>query len=128
MTKEFYKDISYINHEEHSLLEIILSENNINDSATFIERISLFAELVNFKKPEFVLFNKRSEDFEINKAIYNFAHNQILDSIFKSGVRAVFFLVTDERYELYKNSINRENVFAFKSYEGIFKFIEELIP
>ncbi len=124
MTKEFYKDISYINHKEHSLFEIILGENNIDSSAVFIEKISVFVELICLKKPLFVLFNKRDEDFKINKAIYNFTHNQILDSIFKSGVRAVFFLVTDERYELYKNSINRENVFAFKFYEDIFNFIE----
>lgn len=124
MTKEIYKDISYINHEKYSMYEINLSENHIDSSAVFIEKVSLFVELINIKKPEFAIFNKRNEDFEISKAIYSFAHKQIIDSIFKSGVRAVFFLVTDERYGLYKDNINRENIYAFKSYEDIFNFIE----
>lgn len=120
-----YKSIIVGEYDEYNLLELNLSNNHIFNSEDFILKVTDFIELAGFKTPDYVVFNKRARDFEIKKSLHKFAHQQIIDSLFDFGVKKVFFVVTDERYLLYKEQISRKNIFPFKSMDEIFSYLKK---
>jgi len=105
------------------MLEFDLYENEINGTECFILKISEFLEIVGYKRPKYVLFNKQTNDFEIDKELYNFAHKHVFDVLNEYAVNETFFLVNAQRYEKYQN-FSRPNILAFKEKSDILKYFE----
>ena len=118
-----YKQIIYHDFPEISMMEFDLYENEINGTESFILKISELLEIVGYKRPKYVLFNKQANDFEIDKDLYNFAHKHVFDVLNGYAVKETFFLVNNERYEKYQK-MSRPNVLAFKEKSDILRYIE----
>jgi len=121
---ERYKQIVYLHYSDISLFEFDLHQNEIFEMEDFILKISIFLELVGFKKPKYVLINNQLKDFEVDKDLYKFSHNLVFDTIFHYGVTELFFLFNNKRFEKYKN-ISLLNIKTFNKRAEIFKYIEK---
>jgi len=73
------------------MMEFDLYENEIRGTENFILKISEFLEIVGHKRPKYVLFNKQTNDFEIDKELYNFAHKHVFDVLNEYSVNETFF-------------------------------------
>lgn len=120
-----WKTITCLEYKDFALLELNLTKNGISNSVEFIEKLSLFLEIVEHKNPAYVLFNKRQKDFEIAPQLFEFTHKQLIDNLFNAGVKQILFLVTDSRYQKYQKGLNRKHIFAFRSKQKVFQHIEK---
>ncbi|MBN2747486.1 MAG: hypothetical protein JXR34_12230 [Bacteroidales bacterium] len=116
-----YKGISYQEDQDLNLGILKLSENNIVSDFDFVLKVSIFVELVGFKRYKYVLFKKRDQDFEIGSRLYDITQNLIVKTLFYYGVKGIYFLVNEERYKKYQSL--PEKVYAFQNMEEIVEHI-----
>lgn len=119
-----YRGVKFHQHTDISMIEFKISENNIYDEFDYIEKISNFVELIGHKKPKYILFTKNDKDFEISPDLYEYTQNHVIQLIFEYQVDKIFFLVTPERYEKYKNKMPK-NIFIFQKMEEIRIFVDK---
>lgn len=121
-----YKNIQCKLHEKYDILEFSLQENKVESAEDFIIKLTLFNELVGFKEPNYVLFNKQHMNLPISKFLHEFAHKQIINSLFKEfSVKEVFFLSCDKDHEMFKQIEKVDKISAFTNINDLYKYIEK---
>ncbi len=122
VTKKKYKTIIYQNHSEISLFELNFFDNKIKEPKDFILKLSDFSELIGHQKPKFILFNKYTENIEIETLLRDFIPRFIYETIFDFGVKKIFFL-SKNQYKVASKITKGENIIVFENISEIYDYI-----
>jgi hypothetical protein len=120
-----YKGIVFEDYRDLSLLAFNIYDNRIHTDEDYIVKVLVFIELVGHLRPRFVVFDKSIRDFEISAAIWGYSQRYVVAELFSFGIEKLFFIVTQERLEVYQNRLP-ENIHAFLNFTQLKNYILQL--
>ena len=118
----FYKNIVYRIYCKFELLEFDFFKNNICSQKDYIIKMSVLSELIGYKRPHYVLIDKRNNDFTMNNKLYEFNRNLLKRSNIDYGVKNIFILVPNNKYAICRR-LNLIDTMVFKHFESIIEYI-----
>lgn len=122
--KIIYKSI-VISKVGNNIAVFHMYESSINDDYSLVLGISTFNEFVGHEKPKYVVFDKRDLLFDSSNKIQGFLKTQGVDQLIEFGVKRIFFVVSDLRFEEVGGRYGYRGISAFKSLEDVLLEIEK---
>lgn len=119
----YYKNIVYKAYDKISMFEFDFYNNNIHSREEYIYKMSIFRELIGYVKLNYILVNKKNNEFLIDGTLLKFTNHILLDRIDQDyGVKNIFILLKEDEYNrCRKNTINKALV--YKNRNDIFRHI-----
>jgi hypothetical protein len=112
MTPDYYKGIKYHYDKQLNYIEIFVESPEFTNDKSSIDALSKLVELVSKIPVDYLIFNKKISDFELNRNLHGFVKKYIYKHFQSDGVKKVFLLMNTERFEKdYKRKFSDWNQF-----------------
>lgn len=98
-TEVIYKTLRVITDTDIRSAEFIINDYNLESPDAYIKFISLVSEYIEAHFPEYVIFNKKDSDFELDKLTIPFTRDIIFKQLRFFGVRKVLMVVSENQFE-----------------------------
>lgn len=122
--KKNYKDICYSEISD-DILVFHLADSYLHDEELVITGLSEFIELVSYKKPRYIIIDKKTVKIQSFNILKEYLKHQGVDELIDSGVKKICFIVSDERYKELNGNVGYRGIMAFTDYESCLKEIDE---
>lgn len=112
MSTDFYKGIKYQHNKQLNYIEIYVESPEFTNDKSGIDALSKLVELVSKVQVDYLIFNKKTSDFELNRNLHGFVKKYIYKHFQSEGIKKVFLLMNTERFEKdYKRKFSDWNQF-----------------
>ncbi len=122
--KIHYKSIA-VSVINKNIIIFHMHESEITDDYSLVLGISTFNEFVGHQKPKYVIFDKRDLLFDSSNKIQGFLKTQGVDQLLDFGVKRIFFIVSDKRFEEVGGIFGYKGISAYKSLSNVLAEIEK---
>ena len=123
--KKYYKNIC-ISEIDEDILVFNLSQSNLQDEELLIIGLAQFIELVEYKRPTYVIFDKRETQLRLLDTLQDYLKHNGVDELLISGVKKLYFVVTKERFQELDSKIGYRGIEAFTDFNECLAKIENL--
>jgi len=121
--KKFYKSIC-ISEISEDILVLHLNESPLHGEDLVIVGLAQFIELVEYKRPAYVVINKKETLVSHLDMLQEYLRKYGIDALFNAGVKKIFFIVSEKRLEELKESKGYQGITA---YTDLSKCLEEIM-
>ncbi|MBN2481806.1 MAG: hypothetical protein JXB19_08705 [Bacteroidales bacterium] len=122
--KRFYKNIC-ISEIGNDVLVYHFAESKLQDEELFITGLAQFIELVGYKKPAYIIIDKKESHIQDVEALKEFLKHQGVDELIDFGVKKIFFVVSEQRYHELKGNVGYRGIQAFIDFDTCLQEIEK---
>lgn len=122
--KKFYKNIC-ISEIGKDVLVYHLAESKLQDEELFITGLAQFIELAGYKSPAYIIIDKKDSRIQDIDILKDYFKHQGVDELIDFGVKKIFFIVSEKRYQELNSNIGYRGIEAFTDFDSCLKAIEK---
>ena len=121
--KKFYKSICLTEIGE-DILVFHLGESHLDGEELVIIGLAQFIEYVEYKRPPYVIINKRETRIKHIDTLQEYLRKYGIDALFNAGVKKVCFIVSEERM---KELASKKGYRGIEAFTDLNECLEEIM-
>ena len=124
MKKKSYKSIC-VSEITKDVLVFHLADSKLEEEELLIIGLSQFIELVGYKRPDYVIIDKKEAHVKMVDKMKEYLKHQGIDELMNLGVKKILFVVSEERHKELNGSVGYRGTEAYTEFDACIKEIEK---
>jgi len=114
--KKLYKSIC-ISDIGKDILVFHLGQSKLDGEELLIIGLAQFIELVEYKRPSYVIFNKKDTQINNLDTLQDYLKHNGIDELIGAGVKKIYFIVSEARFKELNSKVGYRGIEAFTDFE-----------
>ena len=121
-----YKNLDIFIQSDLKTIEVLVQDNNLNNTESYISFITLIVEYTEKFEPDFVIINKLHSNFILNKVMFTYTKEFVFNQLKSFGTKGVIMLVKEEYYQKFYANINLDPfLYVFRNRENAYNWVKK---